>query len=62
MLNTDVFWARVRSGCIIFLTPFENQFALHHVASMLKCHLQLIKLELPFTQILSAGGTDTLRA
>lgn len=33
MLNRDACQARVKSGCIIFLSLFENQLASHHAAS-----------------------------
>lgn len=33
MLNTDACQARVKPGCIILLSPVENQFGSHHTAS-----------------------------
>lgn len=33
MLNTDACQARVKSGCIVFSSPFENHFVLHHAVS-----------------------------
>lgn len=44
MLNTDACQARVKSRCIIFSRPLENQFALHHVASAPSLNAQV-----PFT-------------
>lgn len=62
MLNADACQARMKSGCIIFSSPLENQFVLHHSPSAPQLEFsgassRGVELGLPFPGILREAHT-----